>query len=374
MNLKEKNVLILQGGGALGAYQAGAYSALHEAGYEMDWLSGISIGAINSALIAGNPPEKCIEKLKTFWAKVSAGKFSQPLLPGHIGRLLFNESSAAEVLAFGANGLFKPRIPPVFYNPLGFQDALSYYDTSPLRDTLLELVDFERLNHGEPRISVGAVNVTSGNFLYFDSDIEPIIPEHIMASAALPDGLPPIEIDGEWYWDASLVSNTPLQYVIDHNAKVCQDLLLFQVDLFSAEGSMPKNIMEVGRRMKDIQHSSQTRTITDIVRDTQKIRGLINRLLEHIPTESLTEEEIALLGKWSCDSAITLVHLIYRQKNHELASKDYEVSRLSVEVHWQAGEQDIEHMLSQKSWLDRKLIKGEVTVFDSNEMHDSPLV
>ncbi|MDG1850941.1 MAG: patatin-like phospholipase family protein [Gammaproteobacteria bacterium] len=374
MNLKEKNVLILQGGGALGAYQAGAYSALHEAGYEMDWLSGISIGAINSALIAGNPPEKRTEKLKAFWTKVSAGKFSQPLLPGHIGRLLFNESSAAEVLAFGANGLFKPRIPPVFYNPLGFQDALSYYDTSPLRDTLLELVDFERLNHGEPRISVGAVNVTSGNFLYFDSDIEPIIPEHIMASAALPDGLPPIEIDGEWYWDASLVSNTPLQYVIDHNAKVCEDLLLFQVDLFSAEGSMPKNIMEVGRRMKDIQHSSQTRTITDIVRDTQKIRGLINRLLEHIPTESLTEEEIALLGKWSCDSAITLVHLIYRQKNHELASKDYEFSRLSVEEHWQAGEQDIEHMLSQKSWLDRKRTKEEVTVFDFNEMHDSPLV
>ena len=184
----------------------------------------------------------------------------------------------------------------------------------------------------------------------------------------------PIEIDGEWYWDASLVSNTPLQYVIDHNAKVCQDLLLFQVDLFSAEGSMPKNIMEVGRRMKDIQHSSQTRTITDIVRDTQKIRGLINRLLEHIPTESLTEEEIALLGKWSCDSAITLVHLIYRQKNHELASKDYEFSRLSVEEHWQAGEQDIEHMLSQKSWLDRKRTKEEVTVFDFNEMHDSPLV
>ena len=251
---------------------------------------------------------------------------------------------------------------------------MSYYDTSPLRDTLLELVDFERLNHGEPRISVGAVNVTSGNFLYFDSDIEPIIPEHIMASAALPDGLPPIEIDGEWYWDASLVSNTPLQYVIDHNTKVCEDLLLFQVDLFSAEGSMPKNIMEVGRRMKDIQHSSQTRTITDIVRDTQKIRGLINRLLDHIPTESLTEEEIALLGKWSCDSAITLVHLIYRQKNHELASKDYEFSRLSVEEHWQAGVQDIEHMLSQKTWLDRKRTKEEVTVFDFNEMHDSPLV
>lgn len=375
MNNNEMKVLLLQGGGALGAYQAGAYSALHENGYEPDWLAGISIGAINAALIAGNPPDKRVEKLQAFWSKVSSGKFSRPLLPGHVGRLLFSLSSAAEVATFGANGLFKPRIPPpVVFDPLGLEQALSYYDTSPLRDTLVELVDFDRLNHGEPRISVGAVNVTSGNFLHFDSNKQALTPEHIMASSALPDGLPPIEIDGEWFWDASLVSNTPLQYVIDENNNVCNDLLLFQVDLFSAEGSMPKNILEVGRRLKDIRHSSQTRTITDIVKDTQKIRALVRRLIEKLPDESLSKEEQHLFSKWSCDAAITLVHLIYRQKHHELASKDYEFSSLSMTEHWQAGVEDIEHLLAQKSWARRKPTKDEVTVFDFNELHNETLV
>ena len=371
----EMNVLILQGGGALGAYQAGAYCALHENGYEPDWLAGISIGAINSALIAGNPPEKCVEKLEAFWNKVSSGKISRPMLPGHLGRLLFSMSSAAEVATFGANGLFRPRIPPpVLFDPLGQEHALRYYDTSPLRETLLELVDFERLNRGEPRISVGAVNVTSGNFLHFDSNKEALTPEHIMASATLPEGLPPIEIDGEWYWDASLVSNTPLQYVIDENAHVCNDMLLFQVDLFSAEGTMPTNILEVGRRLKDIRHSSQTRTITDIVKDTQKIRAVVRRLMEKLPDESLSDEEHQLLSKWSCDAAITLVHLIYRQKHHELASKDYEFSSLSMQEHWQAGIQDIEHLLAQEEWINRQPQKDEVSVFDFNEIHPEPLV
>lgn len=374
MRLAEKNVLILQGGGALGAYQAGAYAVLHDAGFEPDWLAGISIGAINSALIVGNPPEARVSKLQAFWEKVSSGNFSRPLFPGAMGRRLFSEYSAAEVATFGANGMFRPRFPPVVFDPLGLQSTLSYYDTSPLRDTLLELVDFDRLNHGDPRISVGAVNVTSGNYLYFDSNNGALAPEHIMASSALPEGLPPIEIDGQWYWDASLVSNTPLQYVIDQNASVCEDLLLFQVDLFSAEGSMPKNIQEVGRRLKDIRHSSQTRTITNMVRNTQKIRGAIRRLLEKVPDETLTEEEQTLLGEFSCDSAITLVQLIYRQKNYELASKDYEFSRLSMEEHWQAGMEDIEHMLAQKQWINRHKTKNEVTVFDFNKIHKAPLV
>lgn len=368
-------VLILQGGGALGAYQAGAYCALHEHGIEPDWLAGISIGAINAALIAGNPPQERVEKLRAFWNRVSSGKFSRPMLPGHLGRLLFSMSSAMEVATFGANGMFTPRMPPpLMFDPMGSEQPLSYYDTSPLRDTLLELVDFDRLNHGDTRISVGAVNVTSGNFLHFDSNKQALKPEHIMASAALPDGLPPIEIDGEWYWDASLVSNTPLQYVIDENAHVCSDLLLFQVDLFSAEGSMPTNILEVGRRLKDIRHSSQTRTITNIVKDTQKIRAVVRRLLEKLPDEHLSDSEQELLSKWSCDAAITLVHLIYRQKGHELASKDYEFSKLSMTEHWQAGVQDIEHLLSQDQWIERQPIKDEVTVFDFNQIHPEPLV
>jgi len=360
----EYRVLVLQGGGALGAYQAGAYTALHEAGYEPNWLAGISIGSINSALIAGNPPGERIDKLHRFWSMVSTRLTAPNLLFGENGRTLYNEMSAAEVVTFGVDGFFKPRLPVEIWKSYlpGAKGALSIYDTSSLRETLLDLVDFDRLNQDDIRVSFGAVNVGTGNFVYFDSAKIEIKPEHIMASSALPEGFPPIEIDGEWYWDGGLVSNTPLQYVIDQQDDT--DMCIFQVDLFPASGALPGNMREVVKRQKDIRFSSRTRLNTDIFRNTQEVRRIIKRLLQKYPDELQHENDYALLKKWSCNCAVTIVHLIYRQKSYESNSKDYEFSRLSVNEHWQAGVEDVHYLLKQQDWVDRETPTEGVKVFD----------
>ncbi len=362
----DKKVLVLQGGGALGAYQAGVYAVLHEAGYEPEWLAGISIGSINSALIAGNHPDKRIEKLREFWNLVSSGPQVPQLFFGENGRGIYNEMSAANVALFGSEGFFRPRIPPAVLTPFISRETktLSVYDTSPLHDTLLELVDFDRLNHSDIRLSIGAVNIRTGNFTYFDSENVNIQPEHIMASGALPEGFPPIEIGGEWFWDGGLVSNTPLQYIID--AQSSEDMCIFQVDLFSAEGPIPKNLLDITQRMQDIRYSSRTRLNTDVFKETQAVRHALKRLLAEMPDKYPKDDDYDLLKKWSCDSSVTIAHLIYRQKSYEMHSKDYEFSRLSVNDHWHAGEQDAEFMLKQKAWINRKKPTGGVKIFDFN--------
>lgn len=364
--IDEKKVLVLQGGGALGAYQAGAYAALHESGFGPDWVAGISIGSINAAIIAGNPLNERVEKLRQFWHLVSADLQGPKIFFGKMGRRAYNEISAASGATFGIEGFFKPRmLPTIFGSYMSVApEELSLYDTSPLRDTLLDLVDFERLNQGHTRLSVGAVNVRSGNFAYFDTAKIEIKPEHIMASGALPEGFPPIEIDGEWYWDGGLVSNTPLQYVID--AQNHEDLCIFQVDLFNAIGEMPKNLIEAAQRVKDIRFSSRTRLNTDIFRQTQAVRRLLNRVLGEFPSELLSAEDYAALEKWSNDSAVTVAHLIYRQRGYEAHSKDYEFSRVSVEDHWKAGEDDVKFLLEQKDWINREKPTEGVQIFDFN--------
>jgi NTE family protein len=212
---RERTVLVLQGGGALGAYQAGAYEALAESNHTPDWVAGISIGAVNAALIAGNAPENRVPRLRTFWERVSSQLQSGPLIDGTDPRELFNYMSAAYVSTLGVPGFFEPRFPPAPLMPRGSPAALSIYDSSPLKATLQELVDFDILKSCAVRLSIGAVNIRSGNFAYFDSQDMTIAPEHIMASGALPPGLPPVLIEGEAFWDGGLVSNTPLQYVLD---------------------------------------------------------------------------------------------------------------------------------------------------------------
>ncbi len=365
-----KKALVLQGGGALGAYQAGVYAGLSETGYAPDWVAGISIGAINAALIAGNPPEKRVEKLRAFWERVSSGRQIPPLFFGDAGRALYNEMSAANVAAFGIEGFFKPRFGTGMFNPL-FSSSVcdaAIYDTSPLRKTLSELADFDRINHGGVRLSVGAVNVRTGNFTYFDSKKIKIKPEHIMASGALPPGFPPIEIDGEQYWDGALVSNTPLQYVVDTNreSEDPQDMCVFQVDLFSARGETPKNIIEVIEREKDIRFSSRTRLNTDVFKKEQAVRNVIQRLLKKYPDQLQAEEDYELLKEWSCDSAITIIHLIYRQRSFETHRKDYEFSRLSMDEHWETGEADVCFALKQKERIKPGRPEHGVRIFDFN--------
>src|ERR1035437_1752899 len=228
---KAQRVLVLQGGGALGSYQAGAYQALCHHDFEPEWIAGISIGAINAAIIAGNPPEKRVERLKEFWEMVSSPVPWNPIASGDRGRSLFNETSAALIATFGVPGFFTPRFPPAPLWPQGSSQSQSYYDTAPLRATLERLVDFDLINDLKTRLSVGAVSVTTGNFKYFDNFEfrklgKKIGPEHIMASGALPPGFPSIEIEGEHFWDGGIATNTPLDYVLD--AEITNDLLIFQ--------------------------------------------------------------------------------------------------------------------------------------------------
>jgi NTE family protein len=358
----EQNILVLQGGGALGAYQAGVYETLAERGHLPNWVAGISIGAINAALIVGNPPELRLERLKAFWDMVSSRLLVDPVVPGARGRSFFNEASATMALAVGTPGFFKPRMPPPFVQPAGSIEALSFYDTSPLRDTLKALVDFDRINNGDVRLSVGAVNVRTGNFAYFDSTQQKIEPEHIMASGALPPGLPPIEIEGERYWDGGLVSNTPLQYVLDDLPR--RDMLVFQVDLFSATGPMPKNLLEVAERDKDIRYSSRTRLNTNYFKYMQNLRRAVHRVVERLPKEFNDDPDVALLREASCNAAVTIVHLIHRRKNYWSQSKDYEFSRRSVEDHWSAGREDVTNTFDDERWKERVKPDEGVETFD----------
>jgi NTE family protein len=358
----EQTVLVLQGGGALGAYQAGVYEALAGCGHALDWISGISIGALNAALIAGNPPERRIERLREFWETVSSRLLAEPVMPGEQARSLFNEASASFAAMFGLPGFFEPRIPPAIAFPPGASAALSVYETQPLRRTIERLVDFELINAGEIRLSVGAVNVRTGNFVYFDSRRQAIGPEHIMASGALPPGFPPIEIDGEHYWDGGLVSNTPLQYVLDEVPR--PDMLIFQVDLFSARGPMPRTLSEVGEREKDIRYSSRTRLNTDVFRQNQSFRRAAHRLVARLPSDLQNDPDAKMLQESSCDAAVTIVHLIHRRKNYFTQSKDFEFSRHSVEEHWESGMQDVRRTLRHKAWQARTRPTQDVTIFD----------
>ena len=240
--------LLLQGGGALGAYQAGVYEALAEADLHPDWIAGISIGAINGALIAGNAPEARVDKLRAFWERVTAKPYcdwseSLFLTKGDAVREWLNQMSAYIALVSGASDFFTPRFPAPWLHPPGTMEATSAYDTGCLKATLEQLIDFDRINADRTRLSVGAVNVRSGNFVYFDNTTHRIGPDHIMASAALPPGFPAVEIDGEHYWDGGLVSNTPLQWVVDGRPHL--DTLIFQVDLWSARGELPGTLAEV---------------------------------------------------------------------------------------------------------------------------------
>ncbi|WP_394791086.1 patatin-like phospholipase family protein [Rhodoferax sp.] len=368
----EQCTLVLQGGGALGAYQAGVYEALEENGICPEWVAGVSIGAINAAIIAGNPKELRVPRLKEFWGNVSSQLVAPPP-PAQWGiqaREFFNESSAAMVSMLGAPGFFKPRVPAAQYQPQGTLAALGIYDTEPLRATLLQLVDFDRINRqcpdGNVRLSVGAVNVGSGNFAYFDSadgkQDKPLGPQHIMASGALPPGFAPVEIDGEFYWDGGLVSNTPLQYVIDQPA--AEDMLVFQVDLFSARGRMPRNLSEVAERAKDIQFASRTRFNTDLVAMQQKLASAAQKLAKKLPPKFADDPDLKQLLNAGSAAAVTIVHMIHRSKHYETQSKDYEFSRATVREHWAAGRADVERTLRDPRWLHRHRPPAGINVLD----------
>jgi NTE family protein len=351
--------LVLQGGGALGAYQAGVYEGLHEAGIRPTWLAGISIGALNAAVIAGSPESQRVDRLREFWETICAVPVDWLGNEGVAGALPFafdlrsahNTAAAMRALLMGQSGFFKPRLPPPFLSPFAGDGATSFYDTAPLRETLERLVDFDRLNSGAVRVSVAAVNVRSGNLVYFDTAERRLRPEHFMASGALPPGFPAIEIDGEYYWDGGMVSNTPLSRVLSSEPR--RDTLTFQVDLWSAKGRLPYDLPEVWSRQKDIQYSSRTRAITSHMLQMQKMRQALQRLMEELPAAARSDQEILAIADLARHRAHNIVHLIYQSKAFEGHSKDYEFGPDAMREHWQSGLDDIRRTLADPRRLDR---------------------
>ena len=359
--------LVLQGGGALGAYQAGVYEALAEAGIHPNWLAGISIGAINCALIAGNPPEARVDRLREFWEGITTNPSNSwcewtNAAKGDAARLWLNQWHAGLALLAGTPGFFAPRYLPPWLYPSGTANATSLFDTRGLRATLERLVDFDRLNNGAVRLSVGAVNVRSGNFVYFDTQTRRIGPEHIMASGALPPGFPAIEIAGEHYWDGGLVSNTPLQWIVESQPRL--DTLAFQVDLWSASGELPRSLAEVSTRQKEIQYSSRTRAGTDAFKRIQRLRRATADLLDQLPDELRRSPEATLLRNAADPKVYNIVHLIYRAKNYEGPAKDYEFSRDSMADHWRAGYHDAIRTLRHREVIERPTNHEGVFTFD----------
>jgi NTE family protein len=349
--------LVLQGGGALGAYQAGVYEGLHEAGIRPNWLAGISIGALNAAIIAGSPEAERIERLRKFWESICAAAVEWPVGEGLANAMPFafdlrsahNALASLKALFQGQPGFFKPRFPPPFLSPFSGNAATSFYDTSPLQQTLERLVDFDRLNAGEVRVSVGAVNVRTGNLTYFDTAERQLRPQHFMASGALPPGFPAVEVDGEHYWDGGVVSNTPLSRVLSSEPR---DTLTFQVDLWSARGRVPIDLMEVSSRQKDIQYSSRTRAITDQALRMQKMRQALQRMFEMLPDGAKQDPEIRAIADMARHRSCNIIHLIYQSKTYERHSKDYEFGLNAMRSHWQSGLEDIRRTLADPRRLD----------------------
>jgi NTE family protein len=361
--------LVLQGGGALGAYQAGVYEALHEGGLDPDWISGVSIGAVNAAIIAGNPPQRRIERLRAFWEKVTARRIWAYTPEGDFFRQARNVSSSFATACLGQPGFFAPRHPGPWLSVPGASGATSYYDTSPLKETLLALVDFDHLNNSEVHFSVGAVNVLSGNFHYFDNTRELIEPEHIMASGALPPAFPMIRIGTDFYWDGGVVSNTPLQYLLDHDDHL--NALVFQVDLFNARGPLPREMQEVMARHKDIMYSSRTRYTTDVFKRIYFLKEQLKLALAKIREEELSEDERKLKSDLEHQPEMTILQLIYQQKSYEGHAKDYEFSGTSMREHWISGLEDTRRTLNRKEWLKIPPPGSGIDVYDVHREYDN---
>ncbi len=336
--------LVLQGGGALGSYQAGVYEALAASPYLPGWVAGISIGAINAAIIAGNAPDKRVERLRQFWEGITSPTASWPIT--HMFDQGQRKAGAIGAMLFGQPGFFAPH---ALFDWFTKPAPTSLYNTADLRSTLERLVDFDRINSREMRFSVGAVNIQTGRFAYFDNNEITIRPEHVMASGALPPGFPAVEIDGGLYWDGGLISNTPLQYVLDYEPRISR--LCFQVDLFQAYGQVPKTLDEVIERDKDIRYSSRTRAATEAFQVMHDVRSNAHELWALLPDEIKALPQAKFLSDLSCVTEMDIVQLIYRPFEPQGSAKDYEFSRLTMQARWEQGRQDAEVTMLTAPWL-----------------------
>ncbi|MGH6959521.1 MAG: DUF3734 domain-containing protein [Dongiaceae bacterium] len=344
----DRIALVLQGGGALGAYQVGVFEALDAAGYCPHWFCGTSIGGINAAIMAGNEPAARLPKLTEFWETISrpdgwgAGGLDDE------ARKLANQWHSFEAVTLGQPGFFRPRSVNPWLAPAASPDAISFYDTGPLAATLTTAVDLDRLNDGGTRLSLGAVNVLSGQQVYFDSARQAIGYEHIMASGALPPGFPPIFVDGEPYWDGGIVSNTPLDTVLDDEPRV--STLCFMVDLFDAAGPVPQHMDEVLEREKDIRYASRAQRNIASYRRIHNLRRAVTAMWNRLPPAVRAEPTLQELAWMGCTTTMQIVHLIYQNTKYETASKDYEFSRASIAEHRKAGRRIAQQAIAAAPW------------------------
>ncbi len=358
-----QTVLVFQGGGALGAYQAGVYEALHEVGIEPDWVIGTSIGAINASLIAGNTPENRLERLRDFWARVEHNPILEAMagVPW-AGNMLPNWAT----MTSGIAGFFKP-------NPLAFlgqtirlaPDAAGYYSTQPLEKTLGELVDFSLVKSNAPRLTVGAANISTGNMHYFDSRDTELTARHVMASGALPPAFPAVRIDGELYWDGGILSNTPVETVFDDFPR--QNSLIFAVHIWSPHGPEPETIQSVMARQKDIQYSS--RAISHIMRQKQihKLRHIIAELASRLPDAERDSAMVKEMAGYGCLTNMHVVRLVAPHLDGEGHTKDIDFSHAGISTRWQAGLEDTRRVLSQKPWT------GDVDPLAGFHLHEQEM-
>ena len=355
-------VLVLQGGGALGAYHLGVIEELAEFNVPPDWVCGISIGAINAALIAGNRPGERVPALIKFWELVSSSLV--PIFPIPEGRMrdMWSDGAAMWIATQGVPGFFKPRFPPAKYATKGTPAAISHYDTQPLRETLEELVDFDWLNDGPMRLSVGSVSVTTGRMHFFDNKGGPdhcrITADHIISSGSLPPGFPPVKIGDDWYWDGGIASNAPLQHVLDEGAEF--DKNIFQVDLFPAEGAFPETLLDADTRAQDIRYSSRTRLGTNLEMSLSPARLVVRRVLDscHPDLDHLTPEEMQTLRTFACEQHIEIAHIIYRDKAYGGKARGFEFSRPTMEAHRAAGRRDANRVFCIRDWSARPTVNG----------------
>jgi NTE family protein len=338
-------VLVLQGGGALGAYQCGVYQALHERGIEPDWIIGTSIGAINASLIAGNPSAQRLERLKEFWSRMAhRPAFAVPSWTGIPDTIAYWQT-----LLRGIPSFFKPN-PGAFLGthvPLG-ADAAGFYSVAPLEQTLRELIDFSRINSGGPRLTVGAAHVRSSMMRYFDSRDMPLDARHVMASGALPPAFPAVRIDGELYWDGGILSNTPTEAVFDDNPR--KSSLIFAVHLWNPVGAEPSTIWEVLNRQKDIQYSSRVASHVERQRQMHHMRHIINQLGKLLPDDVRDTPEVRALAAYGCPTVMHVVRLIAPQLENENHTKDVDFSPGSIAMRWEAGYANTMQALDRAPW------------------------
>lgn len=348
----QNTVLILQGGGAMGAYQAGVYQQLHEHHTPLEWVIGTSIGAINSALIAGNPPETRLSQLRAFWESLAPQPSREAVFWPSFApwQSMAHSISMFGTMVNGVEGFFKPRIGAAWdlHAKVPLAKA-GFYDTSPLKSTLEKYVDFDYLNNGPMRVSVCAVDIDNGQSQVFDSRKQVLRAEHIMASGALPPGFPPIEIDGRAYWDGGVYSNSPLEVFLEEDAD--RDALCFMVDLWDPTETRPESISDALTRYKSIQYASRSKEQLAMHQKIQDLQKAIRILGKKLPAEEHKKQELQPILRLGRDHTVNVVHLIMKALPSDHFFKDIDFSSATVETRWQAGAIDCQRALRHKAWL-----------------------